>query len=317
MKDKITSQKGFAASDALIAVLIIALFAGLIATISYNIYLSNSSIKRMSKATSYIVDMFEYIDKTYYDDVTVDNLTNYFNKKYYYEEDSSIPREDAEVKIKEQQEEVINTPFQAELSVVKYNEQEGNEDKIDLVQEITMKVSYKLGNKNQEIEMKKIKQRENLETPNKPDLSLVELQEGEKVYPIKNANEGWVVCDSKDTSWYNYESGNWAILLKTDKDLTVGEQVDIDNISAEEATYAWIPRFAYDEANAKIVFLFSNSNKFVEAEEGYNILTPIDEVSYKIPEDFESGEVQLEGIWVENDETDAYKFLDNVYELKR
>ena len=264
----------------------------------------------MSKATSYIVDMFEYIDKTYYDDVTVDNLTNYFNKKYYYEEDSSIPREDAEVKIKEQQEEVINTPFQAELSVVKYNEQEGNEDKIDLVQEITMKVSYKLGNKNQEIEMKKIKQRENLETPNKPNLSLVELQEGEKVYPIKNANEGWVVCDSKDNSWYNYESGNWAILLKTDKDLTVGEQVDIDNISAEEATYAWIPRYAYN--GTELLFLFSNSNKkVVESLEGYNTLEQIDESLYTIPDDFKL----LEGIWINDTTLDAYQILNNVYPL--
>lgn len=42
------NNKGVAASDALIAVLIIALFSGLIAAISYNIYLANSSVKRTS-----------------------------------------------------------------------------------------------------------------------------------------------------------------------------------------------------------------------------------------------------------------------------
>ena len=73
MKNRMKEEKGFAASDALIAVLIIALFAGLIAVISYNIYLSNSSIKRMSKATEYIVDMFEYIDKVYYGCTIADN----------------------------------------------------------------------------------------------------------------------------------------------------------------------------------------------------------------------------------------------------
>lgn len=152
MKNKIREQKGFAASDALIAVLIIVLFSGLIATISYNIYISNSSIKRMSKATSYIVDIFEYIDKINYEDVTKDNLISYFNNKYYYEEDGVTPKSDAEVKLKEADENV-ETPFKAEISIVKYNETEGNTDKLDLVQEITMTVKYKLGNKDQEIIM--------------------------------------------------------------------------------------------------------------------------------------------------------------------
>ena len=96
MRKKILKeQKGFAGSDALISVLIITLFAGLIATISYNIYLSNTSVKRMSKATGYIVDMFEYIDKTYYDEVTKDNLKKYFNDKYNEEAKMIDDGEDA------------------------------------------------------------------------------------------------------------------------------------------------------------------------------------------------------------------------------
>ena len=149
MKKFLKEQKGFAASDALIAVLIIVLFSGLIATISYNIYLSNSSIKRMSKATGYIVDVFEYIDKINYEDVTKENLVSYFNNKYYYEQDGTTPKADAEVKLKQTDE----NPFKAEINIVKYNETEGNTDKLDLVQEITMTIKYKLGNKDQEITM--------------------------------------------------------------------------------------------------------------------------------------------------------------------
>ena len=152
MKKFLKEQKGFAASDALIAVLIIVLFSGLIATISYNIYLSNSSIKRMSKATGYIVDVFEYIDKINYEDVTKENLVSYFNNKYYYEQDGTTPKADAEVKLK-QTDENLETPFKAEINIVKYNETEGNTDKLDLVQEITMTIKYKLGNKDQEITM--------------------------------------------------------------------------------------------------------------------------------------------------------------------
>lgn len=154
MKDKLKDQKGFAASDALIAVLIIALFSVLIATISYNIYLSNSSIKRMSKATNYIIDVFEYIEKEEYDQVTKENIVQYFNNRYYYSEDGTTPKTRADVKMK-QNDENVETPFKAEINIVKYKDVEGTLDtqQLDLVQEITMTVKYKLGNKDQEITM--------------------------------------------------------------------------------------------------------------------------------------------------------------------
>jgi len=148
MKKFLKGQKGFAASDALIAILIITLFSGLIATISYNIYLSSSSVKRMSKATNYLIDVFEYIDKIDYDETTKDNLSTYFNNKYYVGEKSEVKMLSGSESMED-----INTPFKAEINIVKYNETEGNTDKLDLVQQITMTVKYKLGNKDQEITM--------------------------------------------------------------------------------------------------------------------------------------------------------------------
>ena len=51
MRINFKKNNGLATTDGLIAVLIITLFTGLIAAISYNIYLSNASMKRMSKRT--------------------------------------------------------------------------------------------------------------------------------------------------------------------------------------------------------------------------------------------------------------------------
>jgi len=51
MKINFKRNNGIATIDGLIAVLIIALFTGIIASISYNIYLANASMKRMSKRT--------------------------------------------------------------------------------------------------------------------------------------------------------------------------------------------------------------------------------------------------------------------------
>lgn len=165
---RLRKQKGFAASDALIAVLIITLFSSLIATISYNIYLSNSSIKRMSKATNYIVDVFEYIDKANYNEITQENLIDYFNNKYYYEEDGITAKTDAEVKALEERENIedVDTPFKVEINLIKYKDEEGTLDteELDLVQEITMSVTYNLGNKKQKIEMKTNKIKENDES---------------------------------------------------------------------------------------------------------------------------------------------------------
>ncbi len=295
MKNKILkNQKGFAASDALIAILIIALFVGLIAVISYNIYISNSSVKRMSTATNYIVDMFEYIDKIYYDDVTKDNLSTYFNEKY-----------GEEAKVVDTEE---NIPFNINLEITNYNKTEGNDGKLDLVKQIVMKVNYKLGNKNQTVEMTKIKSRETYITPNKPNLKTVPDAEGKNIYPIKKINTVWVICDEKE-EWYNYESGNWALVLVTNKEYNLDAQINID-IPEEDAIYAWIPRYVYDTKN-NIKFLYSNTDYYINVENNYNKMVKIDE-NYTKPTEFTSS---ITGIWTTDKESAVYKTLNEVYPL--
>ena len=156
MKEKFKDNKGFTGTDAMIAILIITLFTGLIATISYNIYLSNSSLKRISTSNEYIVSVFEDVEKMDYENVTAAVLAQHFNNKYY---DSEAPKAKAN-------DENENTPFKITINVVQYSKMPGNEEKLDLIKEVTMSVEYKLGNKNQKIEMSRIKTRENIENLN-------------------------------------------------------------------------------------------------------------------------------------------------------
>lgn len=310
---KLTEQKGIGASDALIAVIIIALFAGLIATISYNIYLSSTSVKRMSQATNYIVDVFEYIDKTYYDDITKEKLIKYFNDKYYYENDGKTVKDKPQVKMIDEGEDT-DTPYKSEIAISKYKDQEGNSDKLDLVQEVKMTVSYKLGNKEQKLEMKKIKTRENLTTPNAPDLSKLSVQDGHRIYPIKKVDNVWKISNLDDDSWYNYESGNWALVLETTRELDVGKQIDTKNLSNDEKIYAWIPRYAYNSSNNSLEFLFSDSNNYVDTVDGYTKITPIDS-SYTVLSDFSKDNNSLTGVWTTNNTQNAYSNLNKVYPL--
>lgn len=277
-------EKGFAGSDALIAVLIIALFSGLIATISYNIFLSNSAIKRMSKATEYIVEMFEYIDKTYYEEVTIENLK--LNYTYLTE------KTDSEEIVDENMQRLgiltgnRDNNYEITIIIDKYHPEENS---LDLVKQIKMRVKYKLGNKEQIVEMKRIKQRERLETPNAPDLDLLQVQEGENIYPIKETNEIYTVCNINDSNWYNYENNEYAKVVITTNTLQVGDTLDI----SDSVMYMWVPRYAQN-SEGDIKYLYSNTNKYIINQNQYQKLINIEE-GYTVNSSF--GE--LKGIWDE------------------
>jgi hypothetical protein len=280
-KVKLKNNAGFAASDALIAIIIITIFTGIIATLAYNIYLSNASLKRMSKASNYIVDIFEYVDKLYYEDVNDENLLSYVNEKY----------ESTEVEAVNNQDTLVQAPFKIIIKVQKYNEITGNEEKLDLVKEVTATVKYKLGNKDQSIEMKKNKNRENIITPNRPELSLIQLNDQEKVYPVKQNNEGYTVCNENDMTWYNYSNDIYAIAIVTTEDLKEGERIE-----KIDAKYRWIPRYAINvNDSGDIKYLFSNTNNYLEEQGEYGKLVDIGE-QYILENIFEENST---GIWEE------------------
>lgn len=286
-KKRLKEQKGFAASDALIAVLIIALFSGLIATISYNIYLSNSSIKRMSKATEYITNVFEHIDKVYYDEVTIENLKSSYT--YLSEQINSQESIDENMERLGVLTGTVENSYEITIIIDKYNLEENS---LDLVKQIKMRVKYKLGNKDQIIEMKKIKQRENLITPNIPKIELLELQKGYNIYPIKEINNTYTVCNLNDSNWYNYENDKYAKVVITANTLEIGD------VLGEQDTeiYMWIPRYAQN-SEGDIKYLYSNTNTYVSNQEGYQKLIELEE-EYTVNNSFiDSALGELVGIW--------------------
>ena len=142
MKKKLSDNKGFVASDGLIAVLIIAIFTGIIATLLYNIYISNTSIKRMSTANNYIINILEFIDKIDYNDL--DN-TDILKENYEYlddVEDFENPEdEDLERMWVLEGNPTDNNGYTINIILDKYKL---NEDTQDLVRQITVTVNYKL-----------------------------------------------------------------------------------------------------------------------------------------------------------------------------
>ena len=301
MKRFLKSNKGITGADAVLGVALAILFSGIIATLSYNIYVTSSSLKRSSKALEYITSTFEYVATQYYDNVTEDNIKNYISTKL-----------DGKISINE------GTPYKAQVSVTNYNQMEGNTDKLDLVKEITMSVTYKLGDKDQTIEIKTAKSREKLEVPNKPDLDKIAITEGQYIYPIKYVNGNWEVTSKDDTNWYDYNRGLWGTVVVTTTQKSIGDVITY----ADGTIYLWIPRFEYSNSEDKYVvnFLYKNTNKRIVIKNGTTKIEnrELESTKNSLPSQFTKpgGEPkwkneELTGVWIRNGElgTDPYRYF--------
>jgi len=133
-------NKGIVVADALIAILIMSIFIGVISTLCYNIYISASFTKRNGIATNYGINIMEYIEKLPYDDVTEYNLVQYINTL----EDASIGND---------------TPYRIGKNIQNYNETPGNIGKKDLIKIIKVEIKYNLGDSEKIIKFEKIKKR--------------------------------------------------------------------------------------------------------------------------------------------------------------
>lgn len=270
MKIRLKNEKGAISSDAFIAILIIVISVGLIATLVYNIYISTTETKRKSQATSYIVEIFEYINKIYYGDVTEENIVEYVGYKYNNAENAGEDEERADINIASARnvtniedtsdtKDILTTPYKIEVSIEPHNLE------FDLVKTITITVKYNVANEEKSLTMEKIKARENLITPNAPNISQLEVAEGEKIYPIKYKENNWYVTNSEvDTAWYNYQNGYWATVLVTEIYLDEGERIPIDVMGDY---YIWIPKYAYNNSNnLDTAFIYKDTNCYVNAE---------------------------------------------------
>ncbi len=253
---KLKNEKGAIGTDAFISILVITLFVGLIATLTYNIYITTMKTKRTSQATSYIVEIFEYVDKLYYSDVTEEKLVDYVNEKYNNTEISETnekiasARNTTNLENTDDTKNILETPYKIEIAITPYNEN------LDIVKTITVTVKYNLASKEETLTMSRVRAKENLITPNEPDINSLAIEDsGKNIYPIKYNGGYWYVTNNQnDTAWYNYESGYWATIFVTNEEFEEGNIVPITSLGEY---YVWIPRYAHNDSEIK--FLYGNT----------------------------------------------------------
>ena len=163
-KIKLNKEDGISTADALIAIGILALFAGIIATIAYNLHLATVSTNRISSATYYIVSTFEYIELTDYPDGQTDTqfaeyLVGVFNNDLFNGDTlvNAVVRDTGSVTPTPP----FTPPFLVEITVRTFDELSDYNTlpQVDLIREITMAVNYTVGNRVQRLEMTRIIQR--------------------------------------------------------------------------------------------------------------------------------------------------------------
>ena len=142
---KIRSEKGITGIDITLSVILIAIFIGILATLSLNIQNNTKQAERNAEALNYAISTIEKVKSLSFSD-----LPTAGNSKITGLEDVYIIDSDGK-----------NTPYYRTVTVQDYTELDGNSClKAEIVKRVTVEISYKYQNKNKTITLSTIKSME-------------------------------------------------------------------------------------------------------------------------------------------------------------
>lgn len=134
MKDiNVKSESGFTMTDLAAALIIFAMFTGLICTLMYNAFRIEMQTKMAGNANFYAIEILEDIDKISYDDV-VNGMESKYKAKFS-----------------------ISDNYNIKLEVSNYDEGGAKED---LIKNVKLTITYKLDNSTENLIINKIKVKE-------------------------------------------------------------------------------------------------------------------------------------------------------------
>ena len=154
MKVKISKkQNGFVVSEAILAILILIMFTGIITSLIYNIVLNSKRVKISSQEIAYITDVFNHTEIIKYNDVTEEKLIAYVNNKAETKNSLSAGQDLS----------VLTTPYKMRIEVETYIPEDKTNGTKDLVKTIKVRVECVLAKKTYATEMNTVRQIKNLE----------------------------------------------------------------------------------------------------------------------------------------------------------
>ena len=131
---RIKENKAATMSDVVIGMLILIMFTGILTTSFYKIYSNNISIRMNALAVDYAIKILEDIDRMPYEEVN-NNLNDNISQNYG-----------------------IKEGYQATLDIQNYNKDD--ETKEDIIKIVTLTISYKSINNDENYTVQKLKIKE-------------------------------------------------------------------------------------------------------------------------------------------------------------
>ena len=140
-------HKGIIVSDAIVAILLLLLFVGIITSLMSNVFFESAKIKISSQQMDYATEIFEYVEKLRYEEVTENNLIQYVNNKNveYVKAGTSIEEIDE------------NVSYKIAIKVETYIPTDETLPKLDLIKTVTLTIENNLADESYMTTISKIK----------------------------------------------------------------------------------------------------------------------------------------------------------------
>lgn len=135
---RIREKNGFVGIDMLLSIMGIIIFSGLIFSLMYSNALENAKIRKEALATIYLTETLENVGILSYDEVNQDNIDN----------GSLIPVD-------------MSQNYEMNIEIITDNLSISNSQKNDdILKKVIATISYKVGNKDYELSMQRVKMKE-------------------------------------------------------------------------------------------------------------------------------------------------------------
>lgn len=141
----IKDKKGIIITDAIVSILVILLFIGIITSLVTSIVFEKTRIKLNSAQIDYMTNILEHIEKITYAYTTENNIINYINNMNPEYISAGTTTEE------------LTTKYRVYVDVKNHNQIEGNTDKYDFIKVITLNIETTLSNKQYSMEVSRIK----------------------------------------------------------------------------------------------------------------------------------------------------------------
>ena len=265
---KLKSEKGATGVDVVVAAAMILMTITVVSILYVNTSLQSRNITRTAGATRIATNIAENIQALSYEEFVYSYNGIAVTEEYKGEEYRMIQGSDSNYKIFDTK---IPTGYNFYIRANEvYGSHLDKKEQFDLVRDIEIVLTYKLGDNIEDISFSLTKQREIIGECNAPEMTYLRsmgvTNSNTNAYPIKYVETigSYVKTTVDDVDWYDCSNKKWAIILVSDKAEKDLFDVNGKYTGVAAAKYMWIPAFfVNDKGDEFRAFRYNGSEQII------------------------------------------------------